>query len=488
MITEEAYRLLEAMNAELQGRVTALTEQLVGALQRISDLEAKKTPPPRFVKANVHAATTKRVHRLRAPEQNHARRREEPTVGVAHPLTHCPDCGGALGGVQVGRRRQMGGMPPPVGRLVTEHQAQKGWCAACRKWHEARLALTGEVVGQGRLGVRVAALVAYLRTALRLPIRSIQRYLADLHGLRVSTGEEVHLLHRVAAHGAPAVEHLRDQACQRPVAHADETGWREAGHNGYAWLLATPEGERYVERHQSRAGAVANALLGEDFSGVLVTDFYAGYNDTPGGKHQRCWVHLLRDLHALGEAHPTQAETQTWVVRVKAVFAHIQGAPAAPPAAAPPPLIPDDPAVPLDERLHRELRALGAQFVQQPEHPCRALAWRLWHFQHELFTCVRDPQDPPDNNAAERAIRPMVVSRKISGGTRSALGSQTQMRLYSLAATWRVQGHSPLDEVRHLLQTPFPKSEHLPGRDALDAYHSGGRAEQRQAFGRYVSR
>jgi len=449
MVTEEAYAALEAENGSLRHELAVAREELTRALQRIAALEAKKTPPASFVKAN-RPARVKAPRRQRAPEQNHARRREEPTARVLHPLVACPDCGGRLGGVHVGRRRQVVDLPLPAAVLVTEHQAQKGWCSACQKWHEARLDLTDEAVGQGRLGVRVAALVAHLRTVLRLPIRSIQRYLADVHGLLISVGEVVNLLQRVAVQGAAAVEQIRDQARRRPVVHADETSWREAGHNGYAWLLATPEGERYVERHQSRAGAVANALLGEDFTGVLVTDFYAGYNDTPGGQHQRCWVHLLRDLQALGEAHLAHDETQTWVTQVKAVFARIQTFRTTPPTA-------DDPALPLVERLRQDLRTLGAQFVQARDHPCRPLAWRLWHFQHELLTCVSDPRVPPDNNAAERAIRPLVIARKISGGTRSARGSQTQMRLYSLAATWRAQGRHPLDEFRHLLQTPLPQ-------------------------------
>ncbi|HUY80008.1 MAG TPA: IS66 family transposase [Ktedonobacterales bacterium] len=449
MVTEAAYAALAAENAVLRHDLAVARDDLTTALQRIAALEAKKTPPPSFVKAN-RPMREPTVRRRRAPAQNRARQREQPTDTQRHHLRLCPDCGSRLGGVHVGRRRQVVDVPPPVAVVVTEHQMEKGWCAGCRKWHEASLDLSGIVVGQRRLGIRVAALVAHLRTVLRLPIRSIQRYLADLHGLRVSVGEIVGLLQQVAAHGATAVTQIRDQARRRPVVHADETSWREAGRNGYAWLLATPEGERYVERHQSRAGAVANALLGEDFTGVLVTDFYAGYNDTPGGQHQRCWVHLLRDLHALGEAHPTHDETQTWVAQVKAVFACIQSSLQSPRTS-------DERALPLVERLHRELRTLGAQFVQARDHPCRPLAWRLWHFQHELLTCVSDPRVPPDNNAAERAIRPLVIARKISGGTRSARGSQTQMCLYSLAATWLVQGHAPLDEFRRLLQTPFPQ-------------------------------
>ena len=52
------------------------------------------------------------------------------------------------------------------------------------------------------------------------------------------------------------------------------------------------------------------------------------------------------------------------------------------------------------------------------------------------MTCVAQSGVPPDNNLAERAIRPLVITRKISGGTRSTQGSPTHMRLYSLAATW----------------------------------------------------
>lgn len=449
MVTEEAYAALQAENARLR-------EQLANALQRIAELEAKKTPPPAFVKANVAERPEPRSpRRKRAPEQNRARRREEPSVVVEHPITLCPDCGSQLGGVHVGRTRQVVDLPPPVAVVVTAHRVQRGWCSACGRWREASLDLrgaAGQAFGQGRLGVGIASLVAHLRTVLRLPLRTIQRYLADLHGLRVSVGEIVGLLHRVAAQSAAAVAAIRDTARTRTVVHADETGWREDGHNGYVWLLATPEGERYVAFHHSRAGAVANGLLGEAFGGVLVSDFYGGYNDTPGGRHQRCWVHLLRDLRALAEAHTAgtalrDVEVRAWTGAVRTLWQRVCTA-----LAQPPPLAGVRVAA-----LHADLRALAEQFVTAADHPCRALAWRLWHFQHELLTCLTVPGVPPDNNAAERALRPLVVARKISGGTRSPRGSATRMALYSLAATWTAQGHNPLPEFRRLLQTPLPQ-------------------------------
>lgn len=268
MVTDEAYAAVQAENQALQQRVATLSEALATAVQRISELEAKKTPPPSFVKANT-PATPKRARKRRAPEANQARRREEPSVVVRQALPTCPACGGRLGGTHVGRRRQMVDLPAPAAVVVTEYQLERGRCSACGTWREAHVDLAGQTLGKGRLGIGVAALVAHLRMSLRLPIRRIQTYLADLHGLRVSVGEVVDLLRRVAERGVPTLTQLRETARSRAVVHADETTWRESGResgrNGYAWLLATPEGERYVEYHHSRAGAVANALLGEDF-------------------------------------------------------------------------------------------------------------------------------------------------------------------------------------------------------------------------------
>jgi transposase len=462
MVTEEQYAAVVAENAQLRQDKAELTTQLQTALGRIAtlearvaELEAKKTPPPSFVKANAPERPAK-ARTKRAAEHNHGRPRQEPTQVVEHAITHCPDCGSALGGVQLGRTRQVIELPPPPPVEIIEHRVRRGWCSACRCWREAPLDLRGQVLGsKGRIGVGLAALVAHLRTTLRLPVRSIQRYLADLHGLRLSVGALVRLLDQVAVAALPTVEQIRARVRQRAVVHADETSWREAGQNGYAWLLATPEGERYVEYHHSRAGAVINTLLGEEFTGVLVSDFYAGYNDTPGGQHQRCWVHLLRDVHALRDAYAADLtrqglEVRSWVAAVLTLWQQIHR------ARAPGRLTPAQREA-AAQRFLLDVQALGAHFVEQRDHPAHALAWRLWHFQHEVLTCVRRPDVPADNNAAERAIRPLVIMRKISGGTRSPAGSSTRMTLYSLVATALASRHNPLTACQQVLAGPLPQ-------------------------------
>jgi hypothetical protein len=86
--------------------------------------------------------------------------------------------------------------------------------------------------------------------------------------------------------------------------------------------------------------------------------------------------------------------------------------------------------------------------------PYATLATRFRKYLPELFTFVRDPLVPDTNNAAERSLRPLVIARKISGGTRSPTGSTTRMILYSLCATARMQGTDPAAVCRHLLLAP----------------------------------
>ncbi len=117
-----------------------------------------------------------------------------------------------------------------------------------------------------------------------------------MHGLELSVGAIVGALHGVAARGAGAVDCIRAAIRASPVVQADETGLREDGSNGYLWSFSTPTARYFVRGGRNKA--VVDKVLGPAFVGVLVTDFSAAY-DHYDGPHQRCWAHLLRDLHAL---------------------------------------------------------------------------------------------------------------------------------------------------------------------------------------------
>ncbi|GAC1655343.1 MAG: IS66 family transposase [Herpetosiphon sp.] len=444
---------MQAENDALRQQVRSLQEQLATALARIAELENRPPGPPTFVKPN-RPKRERQPRRTRDPQHNRARRLEPtPTRIEQHALDRCPDCHQRLRGGVLARRRQVIDLPEPQPVVVTEHQVIKRWCSWCKRWHAPTLDLTGQVLGQGHIGVRIATLIAYLRTTLRLPIRRIQAYLQTIHGLTLSAGEVVELLHQVRRALQPALDHLKAQARASPILHADETGWRQAGHNGYIWSLSTPgpAAVRYYEYDASRAGAVAVRLIGSDYRGHLVSDFYGGYNGLPG-PHQRCWVHLLRDLNALLERHGQDVRVRQWVVQVVAVYRLAQQrlgqAPALTPAQR----------QAFYDRLVARVAELGRQHAQAKGHVCQALAKRLLRHQAELFQFVRVAGLPADNNLAERSVRAVVIMRKISGGTQSAAGSTTRMALASLFETWHARGLNPFDECLTLLrQTPLPQ-------------------------------
>jgi hypothetical protein len=110
---------------------------------------------------------------------------------------------------------------------IVEHQAIKRFCPHCRCWRSPQLDLSGQVFGQGRIGTRIASLVAFLALVLRLPMRRIQAYLRLVHQLTISTGEVVELLPAVRRALQSQVDTLKAQARASPILHADETSWRE---------------------------------------------------------------------------------------------------------------------------------------------------------------------------------------------------------------------------------------------------------------------
>ena len=450
---EQEFERLRAENAELRALLAEVEAQLRAALARIAELEAQLNQggdPPALAKAKrktVEGAPQPR--KKRAAEHNTSRKRATPTRIERHALAHCPECDYRLSGESVDYTREVIELPAPQPVEVIEHQVIKRWCPCCGQWQSPRLDLQGQVIGQGRIGVRVASLVSYLRTTLRLPFRAIQSYLATLHGLQLSIGELVELTHAVRRQLQPQADQLKAQVQSSNVAHGDETGWRENGQNGWAWTFVTggPAAVRYFEYDRSRSHLVAQRILGANFRGWLVTDFYAAYNLIPG-RHQRCWSHLLRDLHDLKQEQAAHPEVVQWVTDVRKLYDDALTWLAAHPA---PPQV--ERRTEYADLFTRACR-LGEQYALTYDHPCCTLAKRLLRHQDELFQFVLVPGLPADNNLAERSIRPLVIIRKISGGSRSEEGTKTRLTLASLLHTWAARNLNPFLECYAALRQP----------------------------------
>jgi hypothetical protein len=452
MTLEQEFERLRAENAELRQLLGEAQQQLTVALERIVELEGQRNQrcdPPAFVKPQRQKAPRGGPRKKRAAEHNTSRKRMVPTRVERHALERCPDCQYRLQGESLDYSREVIELPPPQPVEVIEHQVVKRWCPHCERWHSPQLDLKGQVFGQGRIGVRVGALVAYLRTTLRLPVRQVQSYLATLHALHLSIGEIVELAHDVRQQLQGQADKLLEQIRQQPIVHQDETGWRENGQNGYVWATVSdgPQAVRYFEYSPSRSHQVAQRVLGPRFRGILVSDFYAAYNLIPG-LHQRCWTHLLRDLHALKDRHVAREDVLQWAQQVRQVYDDAQL------------WLDEHPAATAEQRrqkydeLYQRAWCLGRQYAAEGGHPCWALAKRVLRHQEELFLFVLVPNLPADNNLAERSIRPVVIMRKISGGSRSEEGSKTRLTLTSLLSTWQARGLNPFIECLTALQQP----------------------------------
>ncbi len=264
---EEAIQIIEqlqAENAALKQQLAELREQLAQAQQaqqkaypKVKGSVPKRAPQPRPT---------------RDPQHNRGRKRQDATHIEQPALDACPECGPTLVSGSVAHTHQLVDLPPPQPQpvKVVEHQVIECSCPHYAAGKAPTLDLTGQVIRQSRIRMRVAALVVYLRTVLRLTIWRIPEDLATVHGLQVSIGEITRLLHQVQKRLDGVVESITAQA--RTMMHMTRAG----------------------------AGGIVKHILAGQFQGHLMRDFYGGYHIYPG-QHQRCWVHLLCDPHDLRE-------------------------------------------------------------------------------------------------------------------------------------------------------------------------------------------
>jgi len=228
------------------------------------------------------------------------------------------------------------------------------------------------------------------------------------------------------------------RACvaEQAVAHVDETSWRQGDKRAWVWVAVTSLVTVFLIR-LSRGGHVARELLGEHFSGILVTDRYSAYNWYPVRWRQVCWAHLLRDFEAIqGRGGTSEAigagllaqghQMFTWWHRVRegtlkrSTFRSYMS--------------------PLRREVERLLEAGRQCGVSKTEGTCREIMKR----REALWTFVQVEGVEPTNNAAERSLRPGVQRRKISFGTQSEAGSRFVESMMTVVATLKQQQRNVL--------------------------------------------
>ena len=433
---------------ELEERVRFLEDLVVKLTARIEELEKKlaekqppaKPDPPPFVKPN----GKKRHKNPGRPQGHEGCSREKPPDAdeeINLAISRCPDCGGSLA-APCDVREHVQEDIVPAKRKVTVYRRYRYWCPRCRRLVEAPPA-EGEIPN-ARIGPVAVAWSVMLKQSLGVPFGKTARLLEDLCGLRVSPGALALAAGRVADRLSPEVASIREAIRGSPAVNVDETGWRVGGRNNWLWAFVTDRLTLYRVA-PSRAGNIAAAELGEDFGGVVVADFFSAYNKL-NCEQQKCTVHLLRELRECAKKNKT-AEFAAFRKKLKRLIADAVR------LAAREDYDPDTHEG-LVWRLHDRAAALGA--ARYNDADCLRIAKRLRQHEGRLFTFLFHPGVvTPDNNRAERAIRPAVVIRKISGGSRTASGANATADLMSLSQTCRLNdtGFVPfiLKALRHHL-------------------------------------
>ena len=356
----------------------------------------------------------------------------EPTHRVENAEDSCPDCGNELSGGWPRSSHEVIDIPR-VKFTVTEHASMARKCSACRKAVVARPDLGGIVMGKQRLGIELIGHVVTLRQQFNVPLAKIQWYLETMYGLTVSAGAFVDIVHRVADVAQAPVEEILERMRNGDIVAMAETGWGENGAGGYAWVCVNKDGIYFVRGDRSKS--MVQKILGPEFVGVLVADYYAAYNHVLGEK-QRCWAHLLRAVSELWDDHPDNRSVKLWVRKIKALYTEAKAFESR------------DVRQRAKARQDLEQRALKLtqRYADDGSAPQRTLSKRV----KEPCVFAEFPFVPPGSNISERSLRALVAARKMGGGTRST------MTLFSLFGTWNRRGENPLAACQKLLASHTP--------------------------------
>jgi len=317
------------------------------------------------------------------------------TQTLEFPICQCPRCQNRLGNIADTSIQYEEDIDIAPRVIIKKFLIHRYWCSHCKEFVRSN-----QIPPITRIGANAMGYILYSRYRLRLPIDKIKESLNDLHSFAISAGEIVEKLKEAKDLFDKDYEIICELIKEAKFVHADETGWRMNGQNWWLWVFVTAKGLRYVIE-DTRGKGVAEAALGEKQDRVIISDGYAAYGKLPGDK-QQCWVHLLRN-----------AKSASLFLYQDLLKIYITLA--------------DELAKPLNERrqtsfFEEQLKIVIAKKYTEPE--ATKIQQRAQRHLPYLFTCLRYEGVLPENNTAERAIRPQVVMRKIFGGSRSLDGAK----------------------------------------------------------------
>lgn len=250
---------------------------------------------------------------------------------------------------------------------------------------------------------------------------------------------------------------IRDSIQSAPLVHVDETSHPRNGEESLLWCwLVASEDLVYEKILFSRSAHSAKAMLGNNYTGLVVTDQCPSYNWLKPEKHQLCWSHVKRNLQHIADysgAGYTAYVGQRLTLISNMVFRTHHRL--------------ENEELRYDQYI-RGMNRLRKSFVHWLQKGSGIVVQRykgrcekLQSHRQSLWLFLTDTSIPLTNNEAERRIRGCVIQRKISFGTTSDAGDKFRGRMHSLVETCNKRGMSTLLALTKIVQAvtarqPYP--------------------------------
>ena len=351
-------------------------------------------------------------------------------------IDHCPDCGsGELSHTQEVRERFVEDIPPQC-PIITRYVIHRKYCRNCKRIVEGEVT---DTLPHARIGLHAMFIVVWLKVGLRLTVSAIPQVLKKICGLELSEGEVIKICDLISEALDPYYDELISEVRTADARYMDETSWREQGKTIWMWAFVTKAVTLYKIAH-SRGHDVPLEILGPNPNGVDIHDRWAPYNIvaqiTGNRPQQLCWFHILGDTKEIAQIcgeEGMQLHAEMKLIFKKAKNFNHKG------------------TIEDVQQLVREVEAvLNRNFVSMK---CKKFARKILKDRDKLFVFVTNPNVDGTNNRAERAVRPYVVLRKVTGGTKSPKGTKNLEVLASAIQTCRMNGTDLVEKGRDLIST-----------------------------------
>jgi transposase len=437
---DELIALALAQTAQIEAQAAQITE----LARRVAELEAKLGQPPKTPEnSSVPPSQGRKPNRAERRAAN--KRKGRP--GVFRPLATnpdriveslaecCPHCAHQLSPAdQPGFHAYDHIELPEIRPVVTRIHRHRGTCPHCRRGFSASPP-AGMPPGSP-FGPDLTALIVHLHVTQAIGFERLAQLLDEVFGIRISEGAIANLIARAQTPLAASAATIAAEVRASPVVASDETSARVKGQNWWQWVLLSSTAIHHLIV-DSRGAAVLDDFLGDAKPEVWVADRYAaqaGHAD----ERQLCLAHLLRDAQYAIDSGDTGFAPGFHKLLQRAVGIGQRRADLKDSTLA-------QYRADLDRRLDRLLAATPTTEAG------RKLAQGIRKCRGDLFLFITRRDVPATNNDCERALRPSVIFRKVTGGFRSDWGARTYAAAASVIATGRLHGHSALQALQAAL-------------------------------------